>query len=103
MHTCKRSMTSIEELQNEIASWADDLHPARTPLSVICKLLEEMAELIASDKMGDPDELADIAILTLDLFHLQEVDLTQAVQTKMATNRERQWAISDNGRMQHVA
>ena len=102
MYIYKRFMTTIKELQTEIANWADSLHPTRTPLSVICKLLEEMAELIASDKMGDPDELADIAILTLDLFHLQRVDLTQAVQAKMATNRQRQWAISDNGRMQHV-
>lgn len=95
-------MSTIETLQADIAQWADELHPTRTPLSVICKLLEEMAELIASEKMGDPDELADIAILTLDLFHLQDVDLVQAVQTKMQTNRQRSWQISDNGRMQHV-
>lgn len=95
-------MPTITELQQDITSWADELHPQRTPLSVICKMLEELAELIASSKMADPMEVADIAILTLDLCHMQGIDLADAVATKMRINRQRQWRIEDNGRMQHV-
>jgi NTP pyrophosphatase (non-canonical NTP hydrolase) len=93
---------NVHELQTEIADWADRIIPQRTPLSVICKLLEELSELIASDKMSDPSEVADIAILVLDLCHLQQIDLVAAVQAKMVINRARVWHVSDNGRAQHI-
>jgi hypothetical protein len=64
-------------------------------------LLEEIGELIASERMRDPLELADVAILVLDLFYLQEIDLAQAVKDKMLINRQRTWRIADNGAMQH--
>ena len=51
--------------------------------------------------MRDPLELADVAILVLDLFYLQEIDLAQAVKDKMLINRQRTWRIADNGAMQH--
>lgn len=95
-------MTEIQELQHEIASWIDPLNPGRTTLSTIAKLLEELGELIASDRMDDPEELADVAILVLDLFHLQRVDLIAAVKSKMKTNRDRSWRIADNGAMSHA-
>lgn len=95
--------TNVHELQLLIAEWADRLNPNRTALSTIAKLLEELGELIASERMSDPLELADVAILVLDLFHLQEVDLDQAVRAKMALNLTRKWRIADNGAMSHVA
>jgi NTP pyrophosphatase (non-canonical NTP hydrolase) len=95
-------MPSIASLQAEIAEWADGLNPNRTPLSTIAKLLEELGEVIASEKMNDPLELADIFILALDLAHLQKVDITEAVVRKMEINRARTWTISDNGAMSHV-
>lgn len=95
-------MSSIAELQAEIAAWADSIHPTRTPISVISKLLEELAELIASEKMSDPLELADIFILSLDLAHLQQVDLSDAIQRKLEINRNRRWRREDNGRLQHI-
>jgi NTP pyrophosphatase (non-canonical NTP hydrolase) len=95
-------MRSIASLQLEIATWADGLNPNRTPLSTIAKLLEELGEVIASEKMNDPLELADIFILALDLAHLQNVDITEAVMQKMEINRARIWTISDNGAMSHV-
>jgi len=52
--------------------------------------------------MNDPLELADIFILALDLAHLQNVDITEAVMRKMEINRARIWTISDNGAMSHV-
>lgn len=95
--------TNVHELQLLIAEWADRLNPNRTALSTIAKLLEELGELIASERMSDPLELADVAILVLDLFHLQEVDLDQAVRAKMTLNLTRKWRIADNGAMSHVA
>lgn len=93
--------TTITELQRSIAEWIDPLNPDRTPLSTIAKLLEELGELIASERMQDPLELADVAILTLDLFHLQRVDLAEAVLAKLDVNRLRTWSIADSGAMRH--
>ena len=95
-------MGEIEQLQQEIAAWADQVVPNRTSLSIIAKMLEEMAELVASPKMGDPFEIADVAILMLDLCHIQGVDLESAVKAKMEINRRRNWNVSDNGRAQHA-
>jgi NTP pyrophosphatase (non-canonical NTP hydrolase) len=93
--------TSVRGLQAEIAAWADQLNPDRQPIGVIAKLLEEIAELLASD-LANPMELADVAILLLDLFHLAEIDMGEAVLSKMAINRQRSWIIKPDGRMQHV-
>lgn len=92
----------VAELQREIADWANELNPDRKPISILAKLLEEVAELLASD-MKDPLELADVAILLLDLFYLAEVDMAQAVTAKMELNRLRSWQIKPDGRMQHVS
>ena len=98
----KRSTSDIEELQADIASWADTVNPDRDAMSTIAKLLEEIGELIASERMSDPMELADVAILVLDLFHLQQVDMHQAVMRKMSKNRARRWKRQDNGALSHV-
>jgi NTP pyrophosphatase (non-canonical NTP hydrolase) len=95
--------TSVQELQAEIADWANQLNPNRTALSLIAKMLEELGELIASDRQDDPLELADVLILALDLAHIKQIDLAQAVQAKMQINRQRQWRIADNGAMTHVS
>jgi NTP pyrophosphatase (non-canonical NTP hydrolase) len=94
---------SVQELQAEIADWANQLNPNRTALSLIAKMLEELGELIASDRQDDPLELADVLILALDLAHIKQIDLAQAVQAKMQINRQRQWRIADNGAMTHVS
>ena len=94
--------TSVQELQAEIAEWADALNPNRTALSIIAKMLEELGELIASDRQDDPLELADVLILALDLAHIKNIDLTEAVLRKMRVNRARNWYIADNGAMKHV-
>lgn len=96
-------MNSIKQLQAEIAQWADQLNPDRTALSLIAKMLEELGELIASERQDDPNELADVLILALDLAHIKNVDIAQAVHNKMQINKQRQWRIADNGAMSHVA
>jgi NTP pyrophosphatase (non-canonical NTP hydrolase) len=85
-----------------IAEWADQVVPCRTPMSTVSKLLEEIGELVASDRMNDPQELADVAILVLDLFNLQGVDMAQAVRDKMEINQARHWIVADNGAAKHV-
>jgi NTP pyrophosphatase (non-canonical NTP hydrolase) len=95
--------TSVRELQAEIAQWADELNPDRTALSLIAKMLEEVGELIASDRQDDPLELADVLILALDLAHIKGIDVADAVQRKMRVNRTRRWRIADNGAMSHVS
>ena len=71
-------------------------------MSTVSKLLEEIGELIASDRMNDPHELADVAILVLDLFTLQGVDMAQAVRDKMDANKARTWIVADNGAARQV-
>ena len=95
-------MSAIGELQAEIAAWADELNPDRRPTGIIAKMLEELGELIASERIGDPLELADVLILALDLAHLQGIDVESAITQKMAINRARKWRIADNGAMSHV-
>lgn len=94
---------SVRELQADIAQWADRLNPDRTALSLIAKMLEELGELIASERQDDPLELADVLILALDLAHIQGIDLADAVVRKMRVNRARTWRIADNGAMSHVS
>jgi len=92
----------IAILQEEIAAWADSVIPDRDSYSTIAKLLSEIGELVASERMSDPEELADVAILVLDLFHLQKVDMAEAVRNKMQVNIRRRWKVSDNGSAQHI-
>lgn len=92
---------SISELQSEIAEWADSVVPERTALSVIAKMLGEVGELIASERMADPSEIADVLILALDLAHLQGIDASEAIRQKLEINKGRKWKVADNGCAQH--
>ena len=95
-------MSNISDLQELVAAWADQIVPERTAMSTIAKLLEEIGELIASERMNDPEELADVAILVLDLFHIQGVNLEMAVKQKMLINSSRHWEVADNGAARHT-
>ena len=85
-----------------IAEWADRVIPCRTSQSSAIKLLEEVSELIASERMADPQELADVAILVLDMFNLEGIDMAEAVRSKMRVNDGRHWIVADNGTARHV-
>jgi NTP pyrophosphatase (non-canonical NTP hydrolase) len=95
-------MSSIKELQEEISAWVDTVNPGRTPISTISKLLEEIGELLGSDKMRDELELADIFILALDLGTIQGINIEEAIRKKLAINKSRSWRIADNGAMRHT-
>ena len=95
--------TVLEELQQEIAAWADAVFPDRTAHGALTKLmLHEIPELITS-KLLDPTEYADIVILVLDIAHLNGIDISSAVRDKMAINRARTWKIDPaTGLMSHI-
>lgn len=94
---------SIEEMQADIAQWADTIKPDRTAHQSLSKLmLEEIPEFIAS-KMEDPLEYADLVIMILDIAHLQGIDVGRAVIQKMAINRQRSWRVDKTtGFLKHV-
>jgi len=94
---------SIAELQREIASWADEVFPARTAQRALTKLmLEEIPELLIGGHC-EPQEFADVIILVLDIAHLQGIDIGRAVREKMEVNRSRVWRINEEtGLMNHV-
>ena len=95
-------MNTIEELQKEIAEWADQHFPDRTAWDAACKLMmEEIPEWLSN--MDDPLEYADLVILILDVAHLREIDVQQAVIDKMKINRKRSWEVDPlTNQMQHV-
>jgi len=95
-------MSSIKELQQEISAWVDTVNPGRTPISTISKLLEEIGELLGSERMEDELELADLFILALDLGTIQNIDIEGAIRKKLAINKSRTWKIADNGAMKHT-
>jgi NTP pyrophosphatase (non-canonical NTP hydrolase) len=93
---------TVAELQAEIASWISPLNPERGPHGTIAKLLEEIGELIASERAHDPLEVADVLILALDLATILGIDVEDAVRAKLDINRRRTWCRADNGAMRHI-
>ena len=94
------STNSIKDLQTLVVMWADSLYANRTLSNCLDKLLEEVEELYDNP---NPEELADVMLLTLDLFHLAGVDPGKALMAKMKTNEERKWKIDPfTGVMKHI-
>ena len=93
---------SDKSIKDLVVDWADMVFPDRTIENAIRKLvLEEIPEfLVAQD---DPMELADVAILVVDIAHLAGIDLDSAVRRKMAINKGRKWALNPKtGLLGHV-
>ncbi len=95
------STSHIRDLQRLVTTWADSIYPTRTLEDTLIKLLEEVAELF---KDPSEEELADVMILAMDLFHLASVPIGKAVEKKMRINiEERTWKIDPKtGIMKHV-
>jgi hypothetical protein len=94
---------TVAELQAEIADWIGPLNPGRHPGGTIAKLLEEIGELISSQRAHDPLEVADVLILALDLATILGIDVEDAVKAKLDINRRRSWRRADNGAMRHIS
>lgn len=94
-------MSTIRELQAEIAAWADEVFPARTAHGALCKLMLEEIPEFALDTTSE-GEYADLVILILDIATLNGIDVMDAVQRKMQINRARKWSIDEaRGIMKH--
>ena len=57
----------------------------RNPAPSSCS--KKSRKLIASERMADPQELADVAILVLDMFNLEGIDMAEAVRIQNAHQR----------------
>jgi len=98
---CCGAGNQIQDLQNEIAVWADSVYPHRTNVSILKKLDEEVKELHAD--LLDPHEYADLIILILDLGRMNGINIGQAVREKIEINNKRHWSIDpDTGVMSHT-
>lgn len=103
----ERKEDPIKGLQERIANWANKVFPGRSPTNALRKLLEEeIPELMdawRSDGYIDPEELADVFILVIDIAYLLHIDILSVAHMKMGKNERRKWAINPaTGLMNHV-
>ena len=92
---------TVDELQNEVTSWANSVFPDRTMSEMLTKLKEEIQELEKSECL-DPLEYGDVAIMLLDMATVGRASITEAVRQKMEINRRRTWMRREDGTRQHV-
>lgn len=92
--------SDIREVTAQIAEWCDEVYPTRTASHMIVKLQHELKELLANPM--DAHEVADVAIILLDLCHYQGFDLATIIHRKMEINRARTWEIDKEGILNHV-
>lgn len=94
---------TLDSALERINKWAARVIPNRTAEQCLSKLvMEELPELLVSDKRADPLEWADVLILALDGAQLSGVDPIQAIHAKMGINEKREWAVNEFGVVQHV-
>ena len=84
---------TLNELQEEVVSWADSISSERKPKDAVVKAVSETSELLdAVLNDGDVEqELGDLIVLLLDLAHMYNIDLIAAGERKMVVNRKRRW------------
>lgn len=93
----------IDFLAREIMYQADRLFPNRTDTSMFLKIYHETSELIdANTPAKKADEVADLLIMILDYAKRHNIEIEQAIKTKMAINDSRQWTTNALGVNQHV-
>lgn len=98
----------FDDVQREITRWADEQFPGRTDHQTVFKLVvHEVPELMIHKKEkgleGIGTELADCFILLMDLASMWNVNVMEAIRTKMKVNYQRIWERDAHGIMQHVA
>jgi NTP pyrophosphatase (non-canonical NTP hydrolase) len=98
-------MTFLEELQREVTDWQDaTFGTTQDPLAVASHLVDEAKELYETIREGSPveGEVADVFILLSRVVQLLRVDLAMSVREKVRVNRERTWALQQDGTYHHV-
>ncbi len=95
----------MKELQKSINEWSVSTFGIESALSRALRANIELAELLCALANGRGEEakkeIADVAILILDVAEVLNVDLEKAVNEKMKINRSRNQIQLPNGRWQH--
>ncbi|MTI17364.1 DUF550 domain-containing protein [Rhodobacteraceae bacterium RKSG542] len=98
----------MNETSHSIRTWADAAFgEVSDPVDLVKRAREELAELeeaiVANESSREiVAEAADVMILLHRLADINGHDLSQAVDAKMAINRQRKWVRSGDGTGRHV-
>lgn len=93
---------SLIDLQADINAWGAATFPDATLASVIAHFAEESDELRCAPSLDDlRTEIADCAILLMQIAGHAEIDLFEAIAEKMIVNRSRTWHPVDAGYSKH--
>lgn len=92
---------TMDELCYEIIQWADATFGKRSDrhLGKIKHLREEIRELkkaiLANDQENMGEELADLIIIALHLFHCADINYFEAIKRKFKIIQSREWLPAD--------
>ena len=98
----------MTETQKSMTEWADEMFgPAPSLARIAARANEEMAELIRAVTSDTPtqhigEEIADVVIILNRLASVAGLNLNNAIDTKMQTNRHREWRRDGTGHGYHV-
>lgn len=96
------------ETQESVSAWAvQTFGPVGSNLRVAARANEEMAELLRCLSVDDnspnaPEECADVIIVLMRLLDRFEANMHDAIDAKMAKNRQRKWEKDGSGHGYHV-
>ncbi len=98
----------MTETQETINQWQLDTFGERMykPNELAIRTNTEMAELLTAvasngSRKQISMECADVVIMVMGLCSSLSISLQEAVDYKMAVNRERKWDIPETGHVQH--
>jgi NTP pyrophosphatase (non-canonical NTP hydrolase) len=93
------------ENQKTITTWQNETFGDTTPFLALCRAQKEWVELqlaaMRQDWKSVAEELPDVLITIYRVAELLHVNLHEAVDAKMETNRLREWITDGNGNGQH--
>ena len=96
----------MSETSKSIARWGETTFGPASLRALALRAREELEELIEAIDVGESNqsialEAADVSILLHRLCGNLGAELSDAVDQKMAMNRERKWVKSGDGTGQH--
>lgn len=86
--------TKLQQLQDDVLTWANAVLPHRTPKDLLLQLHEELIDMAKNPT--DIKESGDVLILLVDFIHFYGVKtdkLLEAAEEKMEINKNRKWVI----------
>lgn len=92
--------------QVSITGWSTQTFGNRTALATAVRMNKEVAELLSALENGEDDvarkEVADVAIVLMQVAQRLGIDLDTEVQKKMDINEKRTWRKMEDGSFQHA-